>query len=162
MDETIYSGGFSAGNDHVYGFGGSDTFILDGDTAFLADNAKDHMATIRLRDVTVGDVSTDSDADVLNIKDFLDGTELTATELLPYLHVEGLYYGTTLLYIDKEGSFDAAARSAIDANPGGGANGADILVRLTGLDVFAGATGEANNTIAQLQSLMDLGFLVVD
>lgn len=45
---------------------------------------------------------------------------------------------------------------------GGGANGADILVRLTGLDVFAGATGEANNTIAQLQSLMDLGFLVVD
>jgi VCBS repeat-containing protein len=162
MDETIYSGGLSAGNDHVYGLGGSDTFILDGDTAFLADNAKDHMATIRLRDATVGDVSTDSDADVLNIKDFLDGAGLTATELLPYLHVESWYYGTTLLYIDKEGSFDAAARSAIDANPGGGANGADILVRLTGLDVFAGATSEANNTIAQLQSLMDLGFLVVD
>ena len=162
MDETIYSGGVVAGRDNIYGFGGSDTVVLDSDTVFLADNAKDNTASIRLRDAIIGDVSTNSEADVLNIKDFLDGTGLTATTLLPYLHVKNSYFGTTLLYIDKEGDFDSADRSAIDANPGGGANGADILVRLTGLDVFADATGEANNTIAQLQSLMDLGFLVVD
>ncbi|MFT7388724.1 MAG: VCBS repeat-containing protein [Candidatus Endobugula sp.] len=162
-DEIFYSNGdntVGGSQDNVYGFGGKDTFVFDSNTAFVADAAADGTSSARLRDFTFGDTGSNSNADVLNIADFLDGTGLTATTALPYLHVVDNYYGTTLLFIDKEGGFDGADRLALDTTLGG--NGADMFLRFAGADAFSTATGETDNTIAQLNALIASGNLVLD
>jgi hypothetical protein len=183
-DDDIFSGGVNSFfAENIQGVGGSasaaqgasvgsgnDRFILDADDAFVTDASASEVdgGLIRFRDFTVGDVTMDTDADTLVLGDFLragvptfDGS---AEQALNFLHFENASGSRAqLLYIDRDGGLvDAASRNLSEGNVYGGIDGgASLLLEFKTDDGLYDATpgGEVLNSVAQIQSLIDLGFL---
>jgi hypothetical protein len=177
-DDDIYSGGVSGFlAENVQGIAGTifeamakdadigsgnDRLIFDADDACV-DDASSVLGLIRIRDFTVGDVTTDSDADTLVLGDFLragDPTfDGTAADAIRFLH----FANDKLLYVDRDGGLGAsgdAARTLSDGNVYHGINGgASLFLEFKGYAFDATPNGEALNSEAQIQQLMDLGFL---
>jgi hypothetical protein len=177
-DDDIYSGGVSSFlAENVQGIAGTifeamakdadigsgnDRLIFDADDAYV-DDASSVLGLIRIRDFTVGDVTTDSDADTLVLGDFLragDPTfDGTAADAIRFLH----FANDKLLYIDRDGGLGVsgdAARTLSDGNVYHGINGgASLFLEFKGYAFDATPNGEVLNSEAQIQQLMDLGFL---
>ncbi|MGS2716986.1 tandem-95 repeat protein [Eionea flava] len=182
-DDDIYSGGVNAGAENVQGVGGTtseaqsahvgsgnDRLIFGADAAFVSDASTlgEDGGLIRIRDFTVGDVTTDPDADTLVLGDFLragdpsfDGTAADAVRFLHFADVFGPR--AQLLYIDRDGGLgEAGDASRALSNPSvyhGIDGGASLLLEFKGIAYDATPSGEVLNTEAHIQSLMDLGYL---
>jgi hypothetical protein len=176
-DDDIYSGGVMEGQRenvqgvagtiseaqvHIVG-SGNDRFILDADDTFSTD-AKNADGQIRLRGFSIGDVTTDVDADTLVLGDFLragDPTfDGTAADAVRFFH----FAGNLEFYLDREGGLGAsgdAARVLEDGTYGGVAGGSSLFFEIKTHYSFADTTpdGTTLNSEAQIQALMDLGFL---
>lgn len=176
-DDDIYSGGVNSGAENVQGVGGTiseaqfghagsgnDRLIFDADDAY-SDNAKGSGGSsghIRIRDFTVGDVTSDTDADTLVLGDFLRAGDPTfdgsAEDAVRFFH----FVNDKLLYIDREGGLGEAgdsARDLIDGNYKGISGGASLFLEFKGIAFDATPFGETLNTEVQIQQLMDYGFL---
>lgn len=163
-DDIIHSGGVSSGTEKIRGKKGSDRLVLDDDDEVLVDQATIKNGFISVRDFTIGDVSTNSKADVFDIGSFLSGVALDASTVGDFLHVVSGRGGDarTVVYLDKEGNFTDAERSLLDGDPRASDVGVDIVVEFKGKAAdnnFANITGEIDNSVEQLQALITLGFL---
>lgn len=165
-DDLFFSEGLSEGAESIQGNGGSDTLIIEADDAVATDIADDSHAHIRIRDFVIDDVTTNSEADVLDISDLLSGFSISIDNLGDHLHiVSGTFNNNrTSIFIDRDGEFSDEERAALTLDPAAGGQGADLFLEFQGLEEnnnFAEITGFADNTFEQLQSLIDLGFLEV-
>lgn len=173
-DDDIYSGGVSSGSENVQGVAGTtseaqfahvgsgnDRLIFDADDAYV-DSASSGSGLIRIRDFTVGDVNSDTDADTLVLGDFLRAGDAsfdgTAADAVRFIH----FVNDKLIYIDRDGALGAAgdaARDLISGDYGGITSGASLLLEFKGVAFDATPLGNTLNTEAQIQQLMDYGFL---
>lgn len=149
---------------------GNDRLILNGDDGFVSNAGSGAGGGhIRIRGFTVGDVAVDGDADTLVLGDFLragDPTfDGTATDAVRFLHFTNNGGGSNgdLLYIDREGGLGDADNSARDQSGGnvfeGIAGGASLFLEFRTLGFDATPGGNDLNSVAQIQNLIDLGFL---
>lgn len=163
-DEVIYSGGLSSGVESVRGNGGRDTLTLDSDDAYATDNAADGRAHFRVRDFTIDNINQNNEADILDIGNFLLGSNLDASTIGNYLHIVSGTYGhnRSSIFVDREGQFTDQDRVNLTNNVSGGGHGADLFLEFQGQAAnnnLAELTGFADNTTEQFQSLIDMGFL---
>jgi VCBS repeat-containing protein len=165
---------------------GNDRLIIDGDDTFATD-ASNNDGHIRVRGFTVGDVTTDDNADTLVIGDLLrhdnnaamfnggvsENTGAGTKGLTNFLHFVELNSNIMYLYIDRDGEFadgdgvDALGTRALDGGSGNSGVGADanyfiefrtLNTAVDGVFDFT-PNGDALNSTANLQALVDLGFL---
>jgi Ca2+-binding RTX toxin-like protein len=164
-DEVIYTGGLSTGVESVRGNGGSDTLVIDSDDTHAENNANNSNAHFRVRDFVIDDVAENSEADILDIGNFLLGSNLDASNIGNYLHVVsgGAFgYSRSSIFVDREGQFTDQDRASLTNSGSTGGNGSDLFLEFQGqagnnnLEVL---TGFADNTVEQFQALIDLGFL---
>jgi hypothetical protein len=174
-DDDIYSRGVISGAENVQGVGGTtgeaqvghvgsgnDRLIFDTDSSYVAD-ATSSAGLIRIRDFTVGDVTVDTDADTLALGDFLRAGDSsfdgTAADAVRFFH----FVNDKLLYIDRDGGLGDAGSAARDLSDGniyhGIEGGASLFLEFKGVAFDATPSGETLNTEAQIQHLMNLGFL---
>ena len=165
-DDIFLSGGLSQGVESIKGNGGSDTLVLDASDAVAEDIANNSNAHFRIRDFIIDDVTTNNEADVLDISDLLGGFGITADNLGNHLHIVSGTFGhnRSSIFIDRDGEFNDEERAALTADASSGGQGADLFLEFqghAGNNNFAELTGYADNTAEQLQSLIDIGFLDV-
>lgn len=175
-DDDIYSGGVGDGSENIQGVAGTvaeaqighegsgnDRLIFDADDTY-SDNATGSSASghLRIRDFTVGDVTTDTDADTLVLGDFLragDPTfDGTAADAVRFFH----FVNDKLVYIDRSGELGVSgdsARDLVDGHYKGISAGASLFLEFKGIAFDATPLGETLNTEAQIQQLIDYGFL---
>ncbi len=163
-DDIFLSGGLSQGVESIRGNGGNDVLVLTAGDSVAQDSADNSHAHFRIRDFVIGDVDTNSEADVLDLSDLLSGFSINAENLGDHLHIISGTFGTnrSSIFIDRDGQFDAAERAELTADVSGGGQGADLFLEFQGLEEsnnLEQITGFADNTQEQLQSLIDLGFL---
>ncbi len=163
-DDIFYSGGLSSGVESIRGLEGSDTLLLTSEDALARDSADNNNGHYRIKDFVIDDITTNNQADVLNISDLLNTDNLNAANIGNYLHVvSGIFIGSRGgIFIDVDGNFTDAERTALDNAPFSGGNGADLFLEFlghAGTNNFEDITGERDNSLAQFQSLIDMGFL---
>jgi Ca2+-binding RTX toxin-like protein len=163
-NDLFFSGGLSQGVETILGGGGSDTLVLDSDDTHAQDNANNSAAHFRIRDFVIDDVTTNNEADVLDIGSFLLGSNLNASNIGNYLHVvSGTFgYSRSSIFVDREGQFTDQDRANLTNGGSTGGNGSDLFLEFQGHAAnnnFAVLTGFADNTVEQFQALIDLGFL---
>lgn len=182
-DDDIFSGGVGLGSsENVQGVAGTvgyaqgahvgsgnDRLIFDADDTFVTDaSASGGGGHIRIRDFTVGDVTTDPDADTLVLGDFLragDPTfDGTAADAVRFLHFVDVFSSRgQLLYIDRDGGLGAAgsaARALSEPSVYRGIDGgASLVLEFKGSAYDATPGGEVLNTETHIQNLMNLGYL---
>lgn len=178
VNDDIYSGGVGAGSENVQGVEGSigeaqaghegsgnDRLIFAADAAFV-DDARSGSGHLRIRDFTVGVVSTDVDADTLVLGDFLRANDPTfdgsAEDALRFLHFVESNPGGRLLYIDATGNLgdaDSAARNISGSVYHGIDGGVSLFLEFKGAGYNATPNDETLNTVDHIQMLMDNSFL---
>lgn len=165
-NDLFLSEGLSEGVESIRGNGGSDTLVLTADDTVANDIADNSNAHFRIRDFIIDDVTTNSEADVLDISDLLNGFNISNENLGDHLHiVSGTFNSnTSSIFIDRDGEFNDEERAALTADPASGGQGADLFLEFqgqAGTNNLEDITGFADNSFDQLQSLIDLGFLDV-
>jgi hypothetical protein len=163
-NDVFHSGGLSNGVESIRSNGGSDTLVLDGDDAHAENSANNSNAHFRVRDFVIDDVAENSEADILDIGNFLLGSNLDASNIGNYLHVvSGTFgYNRSSIFVDREGQFTDQDRANLTNGGSTGGNGSDLFLEFQGqagnnnLEVL---TGFSDNTVEQFQALIDLGFL---
>jgi hypothetical protein len=163
-DDRILSGGLSSKGESIYGNGGADTLVLDADDAFSHNSAGNGNAHIRIKDFTIGDTSTNAEADTLEIGSFLSGADINFGNIGNYLHIESGAWGPhkSVIFIDKDGKFTADTIFSLERGLDNTNSGADIFLEFQGQETnnnFETITGFADNSLEQFQSLVELGFL---
>ena len=163
-DDIFLSQGMSSGAESIRGNGGSDTLLLTSDDTVVIDNASANQGHYRIRDFVIDDVAANSDADVLDISDLLNGFSIASNAIGDHLHIISGYHtpDRTAIFIDRDGTFAAQERAELTANPNAGGQGADIFLEFqgqAGSNHLADITGYADNTTEQLQALINMGFL---
>ena len=164
-NDHIYSGGNAVGIETVRGNGGQDALIFVGEDVFPANAANDTNGHWRIRDFVIGNIQSNTNADILSIGRLINQPGLNAHNIGNYLHVVSNPYGygsRTGLFVNVDGDFTAADRQALDANVVAGGHGADLYLEFqgyAGANDFSVLTGYADNTVAQFQTLIDWGFL---
>lgn len=167
FDDIIVPGDITTNRvEHVNGNGGSDKLVFSSEHKVADDNANDANGHFRIRDFTIGNTATNSEADVLSLKDLLNVEGLGAEDLVNYVHVMSGVYGLQRsgIFVDREGGFTDADRAAFEASPQAGGHGADLFLEFQGQvanNNLEDITGYADNSVEQLQSLIDMGFLEV-
>jgi hypothetical protein len=165
--DVILSGGLSQGVESVEGNGGADYLVFrDGDNV-ASNNAGNDNGHIRIRDFIIDDTRINFEADSIALGNLIGEENLNATTISDYIHiVSGLFgWGTTrsAIYINLEGDFTSADRQALDDGAGSAVgNGADLYLEFQaeqGNNNFEEITGHEDNSVAQLQALIDMGFL---
>lgn len=167
--DRILSGGVSSSAESVRGNGGADHLTFASTDSVFQDNAGIGNGHIRIRDFIIDDTAINFEADSLVLGDLLGQTNLTAAQLGDYLHIVSGNVGTFgsggVIYINVDGDFTPADRAALDAGEGRAAGfGADLYLEFQaqqGNNNFATITGHSDNSVEQLQALIDLGFLIV-
>lgn len=163
-DERFFSGGAAIYVESVRGNGGTDTLVLQEGDAYLPDVANDAYSHYRIRDFIIDDVTLNPDADSVSLGDLVGN--LTTSEAMAKIHVVSTLFGwatnRSAIFINVDGEFTAADRAALDANVSAGGFGADFYLEFQGqaqnnnLEVL---TGYADNSVDQIQTLIDWGFL---
>lgn len=163
-NERFFPRGAVSASDNIRGNGGSDSIIFDVSTLLSKDvagaiNGGQH----RVRDFTIDDRQLNPEADSISIGSLFPH-QVSAVELVPYLHVVSGLFGNerTGIYVDVDGQFTDVERNALNANPSIGGQGADLLIEFQGQETdnnIALLTGFQDNTVEQLQTLIDWGFL---
>ena len=99
----------SSGAESIRGNGGSDTLLLTSDDTVVIDNASANQGHYRIRDFVIDDVAANSDADVLDISDLLNGFSIASNAIGDHLHIISGYHtaGRTAIFIDRDGKFTA-------------------------------------------------------
>ncbi len=180
-DDDIFSGGVGTSqSENVQGSAtavsagsGNDRLIFDADDT-ISTAPGDNSGHIRIRDFTIGDVTSDSDADTLVLGDLLragdatfDGTAADAVRFFHFVENSSATFNSgSMLYIDVTGSLGAAGNANRNFNSGSnafsGLSASDqgLLLQFSNkIDVTPGAN--AINTEAHIQNLINLGFLDV-
>lgn len=164
-DDIIYPGDISQNiTEHVYSNGGSDTLVFSDQYTVATNDANDSHGHFRIKDFIIDDIATNSEADILDLSDLLSGANHTAETLGSYLHIISGVYGNDRagIFVDKDGLFTDADRQALGANVAAGGHGADLFLEFqgqAGTNNLETITGYTDNSIAQIQALMDMGFL---
>ncbi len=164
VDDLIYSYGVNTGVESIEGNGGSDTIVFNRSVSHSYNNANDADAHVRIRDFTIDDTHTNTEADVLDIGHFLYGSDLDASNIGNYLHVVSGAYGENRsgIFVDRQGHFTNADRAALSNNIADGGYGADLFLEFQGQasnNNLAQLTGFSDNSVGQFQTLIDWGFL---
>jgi hypothetical protein len=155
-DERIFPRGASSGgggDDSVRGNGGADRMIFE--NSDLVRNGH-----VRIRDFTIDDVQTNSEADSVSLGGLIGQSNIDANIIGDYLHVvSGLYGNTrTAVFVKLAGNFTSAERQELD---NGVRNSPDLFLEFQGQQAnnnFETLTAFTDNTPAQFQALIDWGF----
>ncbi|ODS24533.1 hypothetical protein AB835_02790 [Candidatus Endobugula sertula] len=136
------------------------------DDVVTQDGAGDNHTHYRIRDFVIDNTSTNDQADVLDISDLLSGSSIELDNLGDHLHVISSVYSNhrSGIFVNRDGQFTEEERTALTENPSEGGQGADIFLEFQGYagnNNFEDITGFADNTVEQLQALIDMGFLEV-
>lgn len=163
-DNIILSNGLETGIESIRGNGGTDTLLLDADDKHANNQANNINAHFRIRDFTIASTSENEEADVLDIGNFLNGVKEDGSNLTDYFHIISGVFGDqrTVVFVDKDGQFTDEKRIALSNDVRSGGHGSDLMLEFQGHEAnnnFATLTGEADNTVEQLQALIDMGFL---
>lgn len=179
-DDRILSGGLTHGAESIRTRGGSDRLVFTSGDSVVADVADIGNGHIRIRDLIIDNIDINPEADSISLGRLIGNDNLDASNIGDYLYVVsgagnlpgpglidpplfGWSYHRTLVFINLEGDFSSADRQALRAGAGHvGGHGTDLLLEFQneqGNNNFRAVTGHPNNTVAQFQALIDMGFL---
>ena len=163
-DETFYPRGVFQAVESIRGNGGADRLVFEKSTLLTRNLANDGNEHYRIRDLTIGDVQVNPEADSILLGDLIGQLNLNASNVGNYLHImSGVYgYTRTGIFINVDGDFSTEDRNALEANPSLGGHGADVFLEFQGQLVdnnLETLTGYVDNSIDQLQTIIDWGFL---
>ncbi|EGG93229.1 RTX toxin [gamma proteobacterium IMCC1989] len=167
-NDRIFSGGVSHGAESIRTLGGSDRIVFTATDAIVADVAGNGNGHIRIRDLIIDNIHINPEADSISLGRLLGQDNLDANNIGNYLHVldsnaYSLGLWRTAIFVNVDGDFSAADKQSLDtANSLAGGYGTDLLLEFQnfqGNNNFETVTGHPNNSVAQFQALMDMGFL---
>ncbi len=165
--EDIYPRGGLNGGDDVRGNGGSDRLIFTRTDPLNKDLASPYGggSLYRIRDFMIEDQQAYSEADSVALGDLIGVSGLNASNIGSYLHIKSATFFSpdrSVIMVNIDGDYTDADRAALDANPELGGHGTDLFLEFHDDAVannIAVLTGFADNSVAQLQTLIDWGFL---
>lgn len=169
-DESFYPRGAFQAAEGIHGNGGADRLVFENNSLLARDSADDGSEHYRIRSFTVGDTQSNPEADTVLLGDLIGHLNLNASNVGDYLHImSGVYgYTRTGIFVNVDGDFSTEDRDALEATPWLGGHGADLFLEFMGdnndydnnIDNnFETLTGYADNSIGQLQTVIDWGFL---
>ena len=179
-NDRILSGGVSSGAESIRGLGGADRLVFNSSDGIVPDVADIGHGHIRIRDLIIDNININPEADSVSLGRLIGHDDLDASNIGDYLYIVsgagnlpgpglidpplfGWSYHRTLVFVNLEGDFSSADRQALRAGAGNvGGHGADLVLEFQneqGNNNFRAVTGHPNNTVAQFQALIDMGFL---
>ena len=164
-DDRLFSVGTLRHVESIRGNGGADQLVFQHGDSFNADTASNDTAGhFRIRDFTIDDIQLNPEADSVSLGSYLGAYNLDASALQQYIHIRSATFevNRTVIYVNLEGDFTSEQRAALDADQSFKPSGAEIFLEFQGQvadNNLENLTGFADNSLQQIQTLIDWGFL---
>lgn len=168
-NDRIFSGGVSLQAESIRGQAGRDRLIFDFNDSVVPNIAGNGVGHIRIYDFIVDNVNNNPEADTISIGRLINQNNLDANNIGNYVHIISGLWGNWrgLVLVNVEGDYTASDRAMLDDlaenNPSSlGGYGTDLMLEFLGKqgdNNFSVLTGQSDNSLEQLQKLIDFGFL---